>query len=258
MLPRPRSPRRSDAVQVGRRAARADPDDQDALREPAARRRPAQAGVRRLGAPRCAARGGLAGGCVAGPARRRYGAGGRNSPGQRARWASLALMAADQAGLPDDPAFSVASAASWSGRREPHSHLRGRVRWDWSPGGRPDTSQGPPAPPSRVSRCPGRMRPCGSRRTYGRFSASVTGRPCGSRSTCGPATTCSSTPPRSWATRDGTVPYDGAGRSADGGFPAVGRVSFPAVGGFPPPWSYFASRLRAAGTAPSAAARGSA
>ena len=92
----------------------------------------------------------------------------------------------------------LASAASWSGRRESPPALLGTC-----PAGTGAPADGRirrrsrPAPPSRVSRCPGRMRPCGSRRTYGRFSASVTGRPCGSRSTCGPATTCSSTPPRS-------------------------------------------------------------
>ena len=63
------------------------------------------------------------------------------TPEQRARWASLALVAADQAGLPDDPAFRAALAGflEWVSRA-PAGSPGDVPSWDWSPGGRPDTS----------------------------------------------------------------------------------------------------------------------
>ena len=57
----PARERGADPVRVGRRPARADPDDPAALREARARRRPARAAVRHHGARLSAARGGRAG-----------------------------------------------------------------------------------------------------------------------------------------------------------------------------------------------------
>ncbi|HEX6451430.1 MAG TPA: ferritin-like domain-containing protein [Trebonia sp.] len=66
------------------------------------------------------------------------------SPAQRARWAALAIRAADQAGLPDDPAFRGALAGFLDFvSRVPVSSTGDVPRWDWGPGGRPDTSQEP-------------------------------------------------------------------------------------------------------------------
>ena len=64
------------------------------------------------------------------------------TPAQRGRWASLALRAADQAGLPDDPAFRAALAGflEWVSRA-PAGSPGDVPSWDWSPGGRPDTPQ---------------------------------------------------------------------------------------------------------------------
>jgi CDGSH-type Zn-finger protein/truncated hemoglobin YjbI len=73
------------------------------------------------------------------------------SPAQRARWVMLAVRAADEARLPDDPAFRAALAGSleW-GSRSPAGSVADAPRWDWSPGGRPDTS-GEPAGASQPS-----------------------------------------------------------------------------------------------------------
>jgi CDGSH-type Zn-finger protein len=73
------------------------------------------------------------------------------SPADRGRWLTLAIRAADQARLPDDPAFraGLTSFLEWVSR-SPAGSLADVPRWDWSPGGRPDTS-GQPAddsPPS--------------------------------------------------------------------------------------------------------------
>ena len=64
------------------------------------------------------------------------------TPAQRARWVALAVQAADRAALPDDPAFRAAFAGflDWASRAPANS--TGDVpHWDWSPGGRPDTSE---------------------------------------------------------------------------------------------------------------------
>ena len=63
---------------------------------------------------------------------------------QRARWVALALAAADQAALPDDPAFRAAFAGflDWASRA-PASSTGDVPHWDWGPGGRPDTSEEP-------------------------------------------------------------------------------------------------------------------
>jgi CDGSH-type Zn-finger protein/truncated hemoglobin YjbI/ferredoxin len=64
------------------------------------------------------------------------------SPAQRARWAALAVRAADQAGLPDDPAFRAVLAGFLEFvSRAPAGSAGDVPRWDWGPGGRPDTSQ---------------------------------------------------------------------------------------------------------------------
>jgi CDGSH-type Zn-finger protein/truncated hemoglobin YjbI len=62
------------------------------------------------------------------------------TPAQRARWAALAVRAAEVAGLPDDPAFRAALAGflDFASRAPDGSAVPG---WDWGPGGRPDASQ---------------------------------------------------------------------------------------------------------------------
>ena len=66
------------------------------------------------------------------------------TPAQRARWAALALRAADQAGLPDDPAFGAALAGFLDCASRSPAGAAGEVpSWDWGPGGRPDTSEEP-------------------------------------------------------------------------------------------------------------------
>jgi truncated hemoglobin YjbI len=74
---------------------------------------------------------------------------------QRARWVALAGLAADEAGLPADPAFraALASYLDWSsrlamaqsaddGQAGPGAPL---PRWDWGPAGPPDESPQPAA-----------------------------------------------------------------------------------------------------------------
>jgi CDGSH-type Zn-finger protein/truncated hemoglobin YjbI len=67
---------------------------------------------------------------------------------QRARWVALAVQAADMATLPGDPAFRAALAGflDWASRAPVDGDM---PRWDWGPGGRPDTTQQPAgdAPP---------------------------------------------------------------------------------------------------------------
>lgn len=73
------------------------------------------------------------------------------SPAQRARWATLAVQAADEARLPDDPPFRAALAGflEWVSRA-PAGSVADAPRWDWSPGGQPDTP-GEPAGVSQLS-----------------------------------------------------------------------------------------------------------
>ncbi|HEX7165018.1 MAG TPA: CDGSH iron-sulfur domain-containing protein [Trebonia sp.] len=80
------------------------------------------------------------------------------SPAQRARWVMLAVQAADEARLPDDPPFRAALTGflEWVSRSLAGS-VEDAPRWDWSPGGR-TRPRSLPAPLSRASRCPGRMR----------------------------------------------------------------------------------------------------
>ena len=63
------------------------------------------------------------------------------TPAQRGRWAALAVAAAGKARLPDDPSFraAFASFAEWASRA-PAGSLADVPRWDWGPGGPPDTS----------------------------------------------------------------------------------------------------------------------
>jgi CDGSH-type Zn-finger protein/truncated hemoglobin YjbI/ferredoxin len=64
------------------------------------------------------------------------------TPAQRARWAALAVRAADQAGLPGDPAFRAALAGFLDFvSRAPVRSSDDVPSWDWGPGGRPDTSE---------------------------------------------------------------------------------------------------------------------
>jgi hypothetical protein len=77
---------------------------------------------------------------------------GRNlSPADRARWLTLAIRSADEARLPDDPAFRAAltSFLEWVSR-SPAGSLADAPRWGWSPGGQPDPSEQPAgdSPPS--------------------------------------------------------------------------------------------------------------
>ncbi|MDQ2814303.1 MAG: CDGSH iron-sulfur domain-containing protein, partial [Actinomycetota bacterium] len=76
--------------------------------------------------------------------------------GQRARWVTLATLAADEAGLPADPQFRAAltSYLDWSSRVAPHASADADtsadadssgppVRWDWGPAGPPDPTPAP-------------------------------------------------------------------------------------------------------------------
>ena len=145
--------RRADPVRVGRRPARADPDDPPAVREARARRRPARAAVRRHAArtTRSARRPSWPG-RSAGPARRAAvapagdaaAAGGRVSTRtQRARWVALALRAADEAKLPADPEFRAAltSYLEWRSRQRGRQRLARRP-----PGTGARRARPPPAP----------------------------------------------------------------------------------------------------------------
>jgi len=64
------------------------------------------------------------------------------SPGQRARWVTLAAQAADEARLPDDPPFRAAFTGflEWVSRA-PAGSVADVPRWDWSAGGGPATSE---------------------------------------------------------------------------------------------------------------------
>lgn len=66
------------------------------------------------------------------------------SPAQRARWVMLAIRAADEARLPDDPPFRAAFTGflEWASR-SPAGAVADAPRWDWSPGGRPGMSEEP-------------------------------------------------------------------------------------------------------------------
>jgi truncated hemoglobin YjbI len=66
------------------------------------------------------------------------------SPAERARWVTLAVQAADEACLPDDPPFRAALTGflEWVSRA-PADSVADAPRWDWSPGGQPDTSGEP-------------------------------------------------------------------------------------------------------------------
>jgi len=64
------------------------------------------------------------------------------TPAQRARWAALAVRAAEVAGLPDDPAFRAALTGFLGFvSRGPAGSAGDPPSWDWGPGGRPDVSQ---------------------------------------------------------------------------------------------------------------------
>ncbi len=71
--------------------------------------------------------------------------------GQRARWASLAGRAADEAGLPADPGFrsALASCLEWISRAPASSPSGGAPApvpaWDWGPGGPPAPEKKDPA-----------------------------------------------------------------------------------------------------------------
>jgi CDGSH-type Zn-finger protein/truncated hemoglobin YjbI len=70
------------------------------------------------------------------------------SPADRARWLTLAIRAADEAQLPDDPAFRAAltSFLEWVSRL-PAGSFADVPRWDWSPGGQPVTPEQPAGEP---------------------------------------------------------------------------------------------------------------
>jgi CDGSH-type Zn-finger protein len=65
-------------------------------------------------------------------------------PRQRARWVALAVQAADQARLPDDPSFraSLTGFLEWASRG-PAGAAADVPRWDWGPGGPPAESVEP-------------------------------------------------------------------------------------------------------------------
>ena len=197
-VPRPGSPGRPDAVRVGRRAARADPDDPACCtraccppttcsRRRSRTCRPAPRSARRPGWRRRSAGPGRT-------ARQRWRAGTSPPRSVRGGWRSR-LRRPSRRACRTTRRSARRWPASWNGRRAapPLRSLAGTG----ARAGRRTRPRSRPTWRSPASRCPGRARRWGSRRTYGRCSATVTGRPCGSRSTCGPATTCGSTPPRS-------------------------------------------------------------
>ncbi len=63
---------------------------------------------------------------------------------QRARWATLAVQAAQEARLPDEPSFRAALTGffEWASR-SPAGSVADPPRWDWGPGGPPDTGSEP-------------------------------------------------------------------------------------------------------------------
>ena len=67
---------------------------------------------------------------------------------QRARWVTLAGLAADEAGLPADPAFrsALAGCLEWAARQDRAAADAPLPQWGWGPAGPPDTtSADPPA-----------------------------------------------------------------------------------------------------------------
>jgi CDGSH-type Zn-finger protein/truncated hemoglobin YjbI len=66
------------------------------------------------------------------------------SAAQRARWAALAVQAAQEARLPDEPSFRAALTGffEWASR-SPAGSVADPPRWDWGPGGPPDTGSEP-------------------------------------------------------------------------------------------------------------------
>jgi CDGSH-type Zn-finger protein/truncated hemoglobin YjbI len=79
---------------------------------------------------------------------------------QRARWVALATLAADEAGLPADPAFRAALSGylDWGSRTALAQSASdagppadtGMPRWDWGPGGTPDPGPGQAIPAEEV------------------------------------------------------------------------------------------------------------
>jgi truncated hemoglobin YjbI len=74
------------------------------------------------------------------------------SPAMRARWVTLAGQAADEARLPGDPPFRAAFTGflEWASHA-PAASAADVPRWDWTPGGRPDTSGEPDVPQPSVT-----------------------------------------------------------------------------------------------------------
>ncbi|HEU5417628.1 MAG TPA: ferritin-like domain-containing protein [Streptosporangiaceae bacterium] len=76
---------------------------------------------------------------------------------QRARWATLLMKAADEAGLPSDPAFRAAwsSVIEWLSRSvaqaQPAAIPAGVPRWDWGPPGPPEPAADQAQEPEAVS-----------------------------------------------------------------------------------------------------------
>ena len=66
------------------------------------------------------------------------------SAAQRARWAALAVQAAREARLPDEPSFRAALTGffEWASR-SPAGSVADPPSWDWGPGGPPDTGSEP-------------------------------------------------------------------------------------------------------------------
>ena len=66
------------------------------------------------------------------------------SAAQRARWAALAVQAAAQARLPDEPSFRAALTGflEWASR-SPAGAVADPPAWDWGPGGPPDVADKP-------------------------------------------------------------------------------------------------------------------
>src|SRR5262249_59889214 len=90
---------------------------------------------------------------------------------QATRWVALLHQAADEAGLPADPAFRSAwsSCIEWLSRsavQAGHATAATMPRWDWGPGGppapalqEPDKDSGGAPPPPRARPAGGISRP---------------------------------------------------------------------------------------------------
>jgi CDGSH-type Zn-finger protein/uncharacterized Fe-S cluster protein YjdI len=84
------------------------------------------------------------------------------SAAQRARWAALAVQAAREARLPDEPSFRAALSgfAEWASRSRDGA-VADPPAWDWGPGGPPDAAPDTAGEPADAVTLPGPEEPVG-------------------------------------------------------------------------------------------------